>query len=68
MTEGRGMSRCGDDYGTTIGTGTANDILLPATADLPPVVRELVDGAPEKFRMPTFIAWYWRLHGDAGTS
>ena len=56
MTENEDISRCGDDHGTTIGTGTANGILLPAAADLPPVVRELVDGAPEKFRMPTFIA------------
>ena len=56
MTENKDISRCGDDHGTTIVTGTANGIRLPATADLPPVVRELVDGAPEKFRMPTFIA------------
>ena len=56
MTEDKDLTRCGNNHGTTIGTDRTNGTSLPATADLPPVVRELVDGAPEKFRMPTFIA------------
>ena len=56
MTGDKDLTRCGSKHVTPIGTDRTNGTSLPATADLPPVVRELVDGAPEKFRMPTFIA------------